>query len=165
MSFLSERNTPSLLVYAGLLGAIVLALLHQVSLGIWALLGGVLLSAVYMLWQSARLLAGDTEVASELGGARFDPRGLETDLDEEKRSLLTQLKDLERERRIGKLSQEDYDLLAADYRERAKQVLAAIDTELSPQMSKAAALLSADDAATDVATDLAKGDAMGVGTS
>ncbi len=144
MSASPERQLPSLLVGAGALGAAVLMTIGKTSLGVWALLGGVLLSAVYMLWQSARLLSGDTEVAMDLDGARFDPRGLETDLDEEKRSLLTQLKDLERERRIGKLSQEDYDNLSADYRERAKLVLAAIDAELAPKMSDATALLSDD---------------------
>lgn len=147
MNLLSERNAPAGMLAAGALGAVALFASGHASLGVWSLLGGVLLTAVYQLWQSARLLAGDTQVVMELDGARFDPRGLDLDLDEEKRAVLTQLKDLERERRIGKLSEADYTELADDYRERAKHLLAAIDKELAPQMEEAKRLLEAKEVA------------------
>lgn len=140
----SEREIPSILLILGTALAGVFFLISRPSIALWALLGGVLLTAVYVLWQSARLLAGEEDVAGDLEDARFDPRGLDTELDEEKRSILTQLKDIERERRIGKLSEEDYASLAAVYRARAKQILAAIDEQLSAHRAEAQQLLSAE---------------------
>jgi hypothetical protein len=88
--------------------------------------GGLLVLVVWLLWSSLLGLSGDTELTLEEALRLAAPRAEE----EQKRAVLRALKDLEYERRVGKVSQEDYALLSARYREEAKALLVEVDRNL-----------------------------------
>jgi hypothetical protein len=84
----------------------------------------------------ALLGRGVDEIAAAVGGDRAA-------LLDEKNALLRALKDLEFERGVGKVSEDDFARLEASYRTRAKSVLAALDRDLGPWREKAEALARA----------------------
>jgi hypothetical protein len=60
---------------------------------------------------------------------------------DEKEAALRALKDLEFERGMGKVSEADFVRLQAQYRARARAVLAALDTDLGPWRARAEELV------------------------
>ena len=60
---------------------------------------------------------------------------------DEKATLLRTLKELEFERDMGKISDQDFDALNTRYRERAKAVMRSLDTELGDFHKQAVALV------------------------
>lgn len=93
-----------------------------------------LLLALGALWQSVRTAFG--------GGTTFDPQAdpllpERQQLLEEKATLLRALKDIQFEREVGKISQEDFDRLNRAYRRRAKEVLQALDQDIHPYVERA----------------------------
>ena len=104
-----------------------------------ALASAALVSTLVWLWQSLRhafvhtLAAAPAEriVSTERAG-----------LLAEKQALLVALKDLEAERESGKLSQDDFRELNAQYRQRARTVLQQLDSLLAPHRADAKRLLS-----------------------
>lgn len=81
-------------------------------------------------------------------GTQTDARGKGPDaarrvLLEEKHSVLRALKDLEFERSLGKISDDDHAALETKYRARAKEILLALDENLGPWREKAEALVAA----------------------
>lgn len=128
-----------LLPAAVLLGAAALGVTRGPGAAVLALAAGALLGAIAGLWGSLRVLAGDAPLtlheAIDLGAP--------TEMQERKQKILLALKDLQRERALGKLTEEDYKELSARYRAEAKQLLREMDEDLAPARAKAEALLAA----------------------
>lgn len=101
--------------------------------------GCVLLAAVFILWNSIQALTGDAPLTLEEALTLTAPSTEE----ERKVAVLRALKDLEYERSVGKLSEEDYLDLTRKYRQEAKQLLQTLDETMAPGRERAMALLAA----------------------
>jgi hypothetical protein len=99
---------------------------------------GGLLFAVSFLWASIRTLLGGAHEAHVTESAALRRRH---ELLAEKEAALKGIKDLEFEREVGKLSDEDFKRLEAELRGRAKRVLRELDDDLREHRGKAQALL------------------------
>ncbi len=106
--------------------------MHQaLPFALLALAALCLVTAIYALWQSLRAAFGpDTAV----DGAMPSLRGSEARraLLLEKSALLSNLKDLEFERDAGKIADDDFARVERRLRDRAKEVMRALDAELAP---------------------------------
>ena len=118
--------------------ALVIGFLTSIGPAILALVTGVLLGAIALLWASLRSLVGDDaldpaldEAAAVARAARGGLRG------ERKRIALRALKDLEHEHNIGKIDDDDYERLVAHYRAEAKAAMREMDDEIEPYRAKA----------------------------
>lgn len=124
-------------------GTVVAALLGGTVAGLGPALlilaGGMLLGAVLLLWSSLGRLTGDSPLTLEEAVGLGAPSAEE----ERKRSILRALKDLEYERSVGKISEEDFAVLSARYRTEAKALLRALEADLAPRREKAEAKLRA----------------------
>ncbi len=87
------------------------------------LAGGMLLGVVLLLWSSLGRLTGESPLTLEEAMGLAAPSAEE----ERKRSILRALKDLEYERSVGKISNEDFAELSSRYRGEAKVLLRAIE--------------------------------------
>ena len=103
------------------------------------LAGGMLTGIVLLLWSSIGRLTGESPLTLEeaVGLAAPSPE------EERKRSILRALKDLEYERSVGKISEDDFAELSARYRTEAKVLLKAIDAESAPLRKRAEERLAA----------------------
>lgn len=108
---------------AGVIVAIVLAFTHGVALSVLVLAGTAMLLAIAAIWASLQTLAGDRPESLD-GAVQLTVSGGES---EQKAFLLRALKDLEFERSLGKISDQDYEDLKRSYRARAKEVLQELD--------------------------------------
>jgi hypothetical protein len=100
------------------------------------LVGLSLVGVIAALWASLRTLIGETP----LSGADAYALGARIGEEEQKRAILRALKDLEFERSVGKISEDDYQQLLASYRSEAKRLLRAIDDGASGSRARAAKL-------------------------
>lgn len=97
-----------------------------------------LLAAISFLWASLRgLFGGEHELYVEQSAAVRS----RMELLEEKDAVLRSLKDLEFEREVGKLSDEDFARLDSEFRKRAKRILRALDDDLKQHRERAHELL------------------------
>lgn len=103
------------------------------------LAGGVLTGVVLLFWSSIGRLTGESPLSLEeaIGLGAPSPE------EERKRSILRALKDLEYERSVGKISEEDFAELSARYRAEAKTLLKLIDAESAPMRKRAEERLAA----------------------
>jgi len=103
------------------------------------LAGGVLLGVVFLFWSSIGRLTGESPLTLEeaIGLAAPSPQ------EERKRSILRALKDLEYERSVGKISEEDFAELSGRYRADAKSLLKLIDQDSAPLRRRAEERLAA----------------------
>jgi hypothetical protein len=101
------------------------------------LAGGTLVGVIALFWSSVRTLAGETPLAGADAYALGAPRAEE----EQKRAVLRALKDLEYERSVGKISEEDYAELVAKYRAEAKRLLRVLEEEAAPRREQIEALV------------------------
>lgn len=145
-------------VYAGatvaiILTAIVVGALHGLGLSLLTLAAGALLGVIALFWSSVRNLSGETPLGLDEALGLGAPSAEE----EQKRSILRALKDLEFERSVGKISEQDYAEFSTRYRADAKRLIAAVDDTLAPAQALAQSLvaerlkrlgLTADDAPT-----------------
>lgn len=100
-----------------------------------------LLACISFMWASLRsLFGGEHELYLEQSGEVRKRVELLT----EKESVLKSLKDLEFEREVGKLSDEDFKRLDAEFRLKAKGILRALDEDLREHKAKAHALVQAE---------------------
>ncbi|MET0344349.1 MAG: hypothetical protein ABW252_25275 [Polyangiales bacterium] len=100
--------------------------------------GGALLFAVSFLWASLRgLFGGNDEVLVQESQAMRKRH----ELLDEKDAVLKSLKDLEFERDVGKLSDEDFMRLERELRGRARQILRQLDDEVREHRAKAKQLI------------------------
>lgn len=92
----------------------------------------------YALWRSLRALLGS---ASRSGDGALSSASDREALLNEKQSLLQGLRDLEQERDVGKVSQDDFETMNARLRLRARQVLKELDAQVAPYRDQAEALV------------------------
>jgi hypothetical protein len=98
-----------------------------------------LLAAISFMWASLRgLLGGEHDLYLEQSAAARS----RMELVDEKEAVLRGLKDLEFEREVGKLSDEDFARLDVEFRKRAKRILRALDDDLKQHRDKAQELLA-----------------------
>ena len=117
-------------------GAATVGALSGLGPAILVVAGGVILGAVAAVWASVRTLTGDAPLPVDLEAA--DMRiGAGDSRIARKTMLLRALKDLENERAIGKLSDDDYASVAPRYTAELKEILREIDAELSPHRPRA----------------------------
>ena len=105
---------------------------------ILVLAGGALIGVIAIFWASVRTLLGETPLSGADAYALAAPRSEE----EQKRAVLRALKDLEFERSVGKISEEDYVELVARYRGEAKRLLRLLDEEAQPRRERVEALVA-----------------------
>ncbi|MFS8066357.1 MAG: zinc-ribbon domain-containing protein [Byssovorax sp.] len=105
---------------------------------ILVLAGGALIGVIAIFWASVRTLLGETPLSGADAYALAAPRSEE----EQKRAVLRALKDLEFERSVGKISEEDYVELVARYRGEAKRLLRRLDEEAQPRRERVEALVT-----------------------
>jgi hypothetical protein len=118
------------------------------AIGSGALLGveiGLLVAAaaalglvITFVWVSVQGLSGDSPLTLDEALTLGQPSVEE----EQKRAVLRALKDLEYERSVGKISDEDYRELSARYREEAKRLIERVDESLTPARERAEKLLA-----------------------
>jgi hypothetical protein len=111
-----------------LLAAVGAGFLWGVHLVLLVLAAGAITLVIVLMWASVQSLTGGTPLGFEeaLG------MGAPSKVEEEKRSVLRALKDLEYERGVGKISPEDYAELLAKYRAEAKRLIQSVDDALGP---------------------------------
>lgn len=123
----------SVVVAAAVLG-------HFFGLGLALLIfaGGTLGGSIWLIWSSLQGLGGDVPITLEEAISLGAPSAEE----EQKRAVLRALKDLEYERAVGKISEEDYASLAEHYRGEAKRLLRVVDKDLGPERERAERILA-----------------------
>ena len=99
---------------------------------------GALLFAVSFIWGSFRALFGGSHESFVSESSAMRKRH---ELLDEKDAVLKSIKDLEFERDVGKLSDDDYQRLSTELRLRAKGILRQLDDELRDHKHKAKELL------------------------
>lgn len=112
-----------------LVAAIIAGTLFGVQLLVLTLASAALLLVIFLLWSSVQALAGESELTFEEAFS-FGTRSAE---EEQKRAVLRALKDLEFERSVGKISEEDYREYAARYRTEAKRLIQNLNEHLAEQ--------------------------------
>ncbi len=124
---------------AVVLTALVVGATSGLGPSLLVLAGGVLTGVVLLFWSSLGRLTGESPLSLEEAVGLGAPSPEE----ERKRSILRALKDLEYERSVGKISEEDFAELSARYRAEAKALLKLIDAESAPMRKRAEELLAA----------------------
>lgn len=120
------------------IGALIVGSTMSAAPAILVLVGGALLGAVLLFWSSVRSLTGDAPLPGDLAAASISASVSEAQ--ERKKRALRALKDLENERAVGKLEEEDYAILSAQYRTEAKEAMRDLDAEISPVRARAETL-------------------------
>lgn len=100
--------------------------------------GGMLVAVIAVFWSSLRTLLGETPLSGADAYVFGAPPRVE---EEEKRAVLRALKDIEFERSVGKISEEDYAELVKKYRARAKELLQVIDEKSKAGRDRAETLV------------------------
>lgn len=112
--------------------AIVVGLLQGAQAVLLLLIALSLIAVISLFWSSLRTLLGETPLSGADAYAIAAPRAEE----EQKQAILRALKDLEFERSVGKISDEDYAALVAKYRSEAKRLLRVIEEEARPRRER-----------------------------
>jgi len=110
-----------------LLAAIIAGTLYGVQLVVLTLAAAALLLVIWLLWSSVQALAGQSDLTFEEAFSL----GARSAEEEQKRAVLRALKDLEYERSVGKISDDDYRDYAARYRADAKRLIQSLDENLA----------------------------------
>ena len=103
--------------------------------------GGAHLFAISFVWASLRALFGGSDEGLVHESPAMRKR---SELLAEKDAVLKSLKDLEFERDVGKLSDEDFKRLERDFRARARQILKQLDDEVRDHRVKAKQLIESE---------------------
>ncbi len=139
---------------------VALASVMGVTLGapmaILVLAAGTLLGVIALFWASLRILSGDAALSPELEALDATAHAVDA-LASRKTMLLRALKDLDNERALGKLEDDDYEQLSHTYRGELKETLARIDASLEPHRPKAEDAARAYLAKTGLAEELYRG--------
>jgi hypothetical protein len=110
-----------------LIAAIIAGTLYGVQLVVLILAGAALLLVIWLLWSSVQALTGESELTFEEAFSL----GARSAEEEQKRAVLRALKDLEYERSVGKISDDDYNEYAARYRTEAKRLIQGLEEHLA----------------------------------
>lgn len=122
--------------------AAVVGMLTGTATSLLVIAAGLLLGVIALLWGSLRILSGDAELPPELEALDMAAQGVDA-LASRKKMLLRALKDLETEHGIGKIEDDDFEQVAATYRQELKAVLKKIDESLAPHRARAEELARA----------------------
>lgn len=98
-----------------------------------------LAAAVVLFWEAMRTAL---DPAAPGDDPDADDEGVPSELEARKRAALQALRDIEFERSIGRLSEEDYKELEKKYRAEARAAMQAIDAGLGVWLSRAEAMLA-----------------------
>lgn len=121
------------------LTAIVVGVSVGLSVSLLVLAGGALLLVIALFWWSLHSLTGSGALTLEEALSMAAPTAEE----EQKRAVLRALKDLELEKSLGKISDEDYTNLSASYRQQAKDLIRALDANVDPLRAEIDELVAA----------------------
>ena len=110
-----------------LVAAITAGVFYGVQLVVLTLAAAALLLVIWLLWSSVQALAGESELTFEEAFSL----GTRSAEEEQKRAVLRALKDLEYERSVGKIGEDDYHEYAARYRAEAKRLIQVLDENLA----------------------------------
>lgn len=133
------RYVPHLAAAVVLVVAVPLGIVRGVPAVVLWVAFALLAGAVVLFWDALRTALDPTAPGDELDE---DDEGVPADLDARKRAALQALKDIEFERSIGRLSEDDFKGLEQKYRDEARAAMKAIDAGLGPWLSKADAMLA-----------------------
>jgi len=132
------RRVRTWLPLVGIVVSIAVGAVFGLGTALLVLGAAVLLSAVSAIWASLQLVAGDaSESAHDV--VMLAAPGAEL---EQKQAVLRALKDLEFERTMGKIGEEDYLELRDRYRARARAVLQSLDRDVDPERAAAEKLVA-----------------------
>ncbi|HEX6764960.1 MAG TPA: hypothetical protein VF103_05770 [Polyangiaceae bacterium] len=112
--------------------------LFGIEIALLVAAGSALTLVVGFAWASVQSLTGDSPLTLDEALTLGQPSAEE----EQKRAVLRALKDLEYERSVGKISEQDYNELSTRYREDAKRLIQRVDESLSPARERAEKLLA-----------------------
>jgi hypothetical protein len=121
---------------ASVVGAIVVGFVASVGSGLLVLASGALLGTIALLWASVRTLSGDAPLPTDLEALAGQTHDVDQ-LGEQKRRVLRALKDLEGEHALGKIDDNDYETIAAQYRDEAKALMREMDRNGAPSLAEA----------------------------
>lgn len=141
----TENNTPAapwphlrwLLPAVAAVGSVAAGNALGLSVGFLVFAGAVLVGSILLFSSSLQGLTGSAPLTLDEAVSLGAPSSEE----EQKRAVLRALKDLEYEREVGKINDEDYAVLAARYREEAKRLLRLVDEGLRAERERAERLL------------------------
>jgi hypothetical protein len=119
--------------------AIVVGMIQGAAAALLVLVAAALVTVIALFWGSVRTLLGETPLSGADAYALAAPRAEE----EQKQAVLRALKDIEFERSVGKISEEDYAALVAKYRAEAKRLLRLLDEDAKPRRERVAQLVHA----------------------
>jgi hypothetical protein len=113
-----------LLPLTTIVGAAVAGALVGIEVSLLVVAGGALVGVIALVWASVQSLTGESPITLEEALSLGAPSAEE----EQKRAVLRALKDLEFERSVGKITQEDYVDLSNRYRAEARRLMHLIDS-------------------------------------
>ena len=134
------RYVPWIIAGAVLVVSIPLGLLRGAPAVVLWLAFVALASAVLFFWETLRVVFDPNAPGDE--AAIGDEEGLPVELEARKRAALRALRDLEFERAIHRLSDEDYKALEQKYRAEARAAMRAIDADLGDWLKRADTMLA-----------------------
>jgi hypothetical protein len=129
----SENRLLFIVLILGIALAAAIFVSYGLALAMLVVAGGALVSVIALLWGSVQNLTGESALSFDEALSLAAPSAEE----EQKRALLRALKDLEYERSVGKISEEDYQELSARYRQEAKRLLRLLEEEQEPARQRA----------------------------
>ena len=124
----SENRLLGLIALLSIVVAVGIGMSYGLALAMLVIAGGALVSVIGLLWGSVQNLTGEAALSFDEALSLAAPTAEE----EQKRALLRALKDLEYERSVGKIGEEDYQELSARYREEAKRLLQLLEKVQEP---------------------------------
>ena len=133
-----SENARWLYPLAVIAAASVLGHFFGLGMGLLVFAGGTLGASIWLIWSSLQGLGSDAPITLEEALSLGAPSAEE----EQKRSVLRALKDLEYERAVGKINDDDYATLSEHYRNEAKRLLRVVDKDLSPERERAERILA-----------------------
>lgn len=140
----------ALLPLAALVTVIVTGVLLGVEVMLLVLAFFSLIGVILLLWSSVQSLAGQSPLTLDEALTLAAPSAEE----EQKRAALRALKDIEYERSVGKISEQDYREFSERYRADARRLIAAVDASLGPAQAQAEKLANARLASAGLSTEV-----------
>lgn len=121
------------LALSTLLGSIAVGLWLGLEVALLVVAAGALVTVIALLWSSVAGLSGDTPLTLDEALGMGAPSAEE----EQKRAVLRALKDLEYERSVGKISEQDFHEYSERYRAEARRLISAVDATIGPAQALA----------------------------
>jgi hypothetical protein len=118
--------------------AVVSAVTVGLEIALLVVASGALVGVIALLWASVQSLTGESPITLEEALGLGAPSAEE----EQKRAVLRALKDLEFERGVGKITEEDYAELSAKYRAEARRLILAVDEAHAKERAEVERLLA-----------------------